>query len=53
MTTVTNQNYVKEGIKRKLNPRNACCHSVEPKECLLPFSPESFVFPLAIKKYKE
>jgi hypothetical protein len=29
ITSVTNQNYVYEGIKRKLNPRNACCQSVQ------------------------
>jgi hypothetical protein len=27
--TVTNQNFIQEEIKRKLNSDNACCHSVQ------------------------
>jgi hypothetical protein len=28
-TTVTNQNWIQEEIKTRLNPGNACCHSVQ------------------------
>jgi hypothetical protein len=28
-TTVTNQNWIQEEIKRRLNSDNACCHSVQ------------------------
>jgi hypothetical protein len=41
-TTVTNQNFIQEEIKRRLNSGNACHHSVR----------EPFVFSSAIKKLK-
>jgi hypothetical protein len=28
-STVTNQNLIREGVKRRLNSDNACCHSVQ------------------------
>jgi hypothetical protein len=36
-TTATNKNYIHEGIKSRLNPENASCHSVQVvlSSCLL------------------
>ena len=42
-TTLTNQNSIQEEIKSRLKSR----------ECLLPFGAESFVFQVAIRKFKD
>jgi hypothetical protein len=42
-TTLTNQNYIQEEIKSRLQQQNAC----------LLFGAKSFVFQLAIQKYKD
>jgi len=42
-TTVTNQNPLQEEIKQQ----------IEVRECLLSFGAESFVFQVAIQKYKD
>ena len=42
-TTILNQNFIHEEIKKK----------IEVRECFLSFSAESFVFQFVIQKYKE
>jgi hypothetical protein len=49
-TTLRNRNDIHDEIKRRLNSGNACYHKF--RECLLSFSPKSFVFPSHIKKLK-